>query len=75
MKNVLIAILTASASVALTADEPYLVDNLTVWLRADKGLTTNAVGGVTVWANQGTKGSVVDVTPHADNDARHVAYR
>ena len=74
MKNVLIAILTASASVALAADAPYLADHLTVWLRADKGLTTNAVGGVTVWANHGTLGAAVDVAPHADNSAGHVAY-
>ncbi len=74
MKNVLIAILTASAGVALAVDEPYLADNLTVWFRADKGLATNAVGGVTAWANQGTRGAAVNVAPHADNGAGHVAY-
>lgn len=55
-------------------DQPYLAENLSVWLRADKGLTTNAVGGVTAWANQGTKGASVDVVPHADNSDGHVAY-
>ena len=74
MKRFLIAILTASAGVVLGADEPYLAENLTVWLRADKGLTTNAVGGVTAWANQGTKGASVNVAPSADNSAGHVAY-
>ena len=65
---------TALASLSAAAEEPYLAENLTVWLRADKGLATNAVGGVTAWANQGTKGSAVDVVPHADNSAGHVAY-
>ena len=66
----------AAAAVACTAlaDEPYLADSLSVWFRADRGLSTNAVGGVTAWANQGTLGSAVDIAPHADNSAGHVAY-
>ena len=41
--------MTIGTLIALSAnaEDPYLADNLTVWLRADKGLTTNAVGGVT----------------------------
>ena len=65
---------TALASLSAAGEDPYLAENLTVWLRAEKGLTTNAVGGVTAWANQGMKGSAVDVVPHADNSAGHVAY-
>ena len=75
MKRSMLAIgmCAALASLSVRA-EPYLAENLTVWLRADMGLTTNAVGGVTAWANQGTKGSEVDVVPHDDNSAGHVAY-
>ena len=68
------ALATVLTSLLAAAEEPYLAENLTVWLRADLGLTTNAVGGVTAWANQGTKGAAVDVVPHADNSAGHVAY-
>ncbi len=32
-----------------------------VWYRADMGVTTNAQGRVTAWANQGTIGSVADL--------------
>ena len=32
-----------------------------VWYRADMGVTTNASGKVTAWANQGTLGSVADL--------------
>lgn len=69
-------VLTIGVFVALfaSAEEPYLAESLAVWLRADLGLTTNAVGGVTAWANQGTTGSAADVSPHADNSAGHVAY-
>ena len=75
MKRLLLTICACAALANLSARaEPYLAENLTVWLRADMGLTTNAVGGVTAWANQGTKGSEVDVVPHDDNSARHVAY-
>ena len=59
---------------ALGSEEPYLADNLSLWLRADKGLATNAVGGVTAWANQGTKGAAADVAPSADNSDGHVTY-
>ena len=70
-----LAAFVASPSGLFAADDqPYLAENLSVWLRADKGLTTNAVGGVTAWANQGTKGASVDVVPHADNSDGHVAY-
>ena len=62
------------ACVALAEEQPYLAENLSVWFRADLGLTTNAVGGVTSWANQGTLGSEVNIAPHADNSAGHVAY-
>ena len=72
MKRLMLTISTVAALLA-GAEEPYLAGNLTVWLRADMGVTTNAVGGVTAWANQGTKGSSVDVAPHADNSAGHVA--
>lgn len=64
----------AAIGIPAAAAEPYLAENLSVWLRADKGLSTNSVGGVTAWANQGTKGSAVDVAPHADNSTGHVAY-
>ena len=73
MKRLVLTISTLAALLA-GAEEPYLAENLTVWLRADMGLTTNAVGGVTAWANQGTKGSSVEVEPHSDNSAGHVAY-
>ena len=73
MKKLLMIGAAAVACTAL-ADEPYLAENLSVWFRADLGLTTNAVGGVTSWANQGTLGSAVTVAPHADNSAGHVAY-
>ena len=73
MKRLMLTISTVAALLA-GAEEPYLAGNLTVWLRADMGVTTNADGGVTAWANQGTKGSSVDVAPHADNSAGHVAY-
>ena len=41
-------LLAATVTTGLFAadDAPYLAENLSVWLRADKGLTTNAVGGV-----------------------------
>lgn len=68
------AFATCAMGLLAADDQPYLAENLTVWLRADKGLTTNDVGGVTAWANQGTKGAAVDVAPHADNSAGHVAY-
>ena len=73
MKTLLMIGAAAAACTAL-ADEPYLAENLSVWFRADLGLATNAVGGVVSWANQGTKGSAVDIAPHADNSAGHVAY-
>jgi len=62
------------AALFACAEEPYLSENLSVWFRADLGVATNAVGGVTSWANQGTLGSVANVTPAADNSAAHVAY-
>ena len=68
------AFVAFSSGLFAADDQPYLAENLSVWLRADKGLTTNAVGGVTAWANQGTKGASVDVVPHADNSDGHVAY-
>lgn len=68
------AFVAFSSGLFAADDQPYLAENLSVWLRADKGLTTNAVGGVTAWANQGTKGASVDVVPHADNSGGHVAY-
>ena len=75
MKRLLLTICACAALASLSARaEPYLAENLTVWLRADMGLTTNAVGGVTAWANQGTIGAEVDVVPHADNSDGHVAY-
>jgi len=75
MKRLLLTICACAALASLSVRaEPYLAENLTVWLRADMGLTTNAVGGVTAWANQGTKGSEVDVVPHADNSDGHVVY-
>lgn len=76
MKSWMAAIvsLAALASLSANAEEPYLAENLSVWLRADKGLTTNAVGGVVTWANQGTIGAEADVAPHADNSDGHVAY-
>ena len=73
MKRLMLTI-CALMALSASAEDPYLAENLTVWLRADKGLTTNAVGGVTAWANQGTNGAVVDVVPHADNSAGHVVY-
>lgn len=77
MKKLMLTIVTLAATTSVlfaSDDEPYLAENLSVWLRADKGLTTNAVGGVTAWANQGTKGASVDVAPHADNSDGHIAY-
>ena len=75
MKRLLLTICACAALANLSARaEPYLAENLTVWLRADMGLTTNETGGVTAWANQGTKGSEVDVVPHADNSDGHVVY-
>ena len=68
------AVVAFSSGLLAADDQPYLAENLSVWLRADKGLTTNAVGGVTAWANQGTLGSSANVSPHADNSAGHVAY-
>ena len=68
------AFVAFSAGLFAADDQPYLAENLSVWLRADKGLTTNAVGGVTAWANQGTLGSSANVSPHADNSDGHVAY-
>ena len=75
-KTIWVACMFAASAIThfAAADVPYLAENLTVWLRADKGLTTNAVGGVTTWANQGTRGGSVNVAPHADNGAGHVAY-
>ena len=73
MKRLMLTI-CALAALSASAEDPYLAENLTVWLRADKGLTTNSVGGVTAWANQGTKGAAVDVAPHDDNSAGHVVY-
>jgi len=73
MKRLMLTI-CALAALFASAEDPYLAENLAVWLRADKGLTTNAVGGVTAWANQGTKGAAVDVAPHDDNSAGHVVY-
>ena len=72
-KNMMLAfgVLTALSA---CAEEPYLSENLSVWFRADLGVTTNEIGAVTAWANQGTKGAAVDVAPHADNSAGHVAY-
>lgn len=64
----------AATGILAAGDEPYLLEDLSVWLRADKGLSTNSVGGVTAWANQGTLGAAVDVAPHTDNSAGHVAY-
>jgi len=49
-------------------------DALAIWFRADLGITTNAAGGVTSWANLGTLGSEADIAPAADNSAAHVAY-
>lgn len=72
-KNMMLAfgVLTA---LSVFAEEPYLSENLSVWFRADLGVMTNEIGAVTAWANQGTKGSSVDVAPHADNTDGHVAY-
>lgn len=55
---------TVTTSLFAAEDAPYLAENLSVWLRADKGLATNADGAVTAWANQGTLGAAVDIAPH-----------
>ena len=58
MKNRLgAAALAAAVCIAMMAHgvEP------DVWYRADMGVTTNAQGKVTAWANQGTIGSVADL--------------
>ena len=69
-------LLAATVTTGLFAadDVPYLAENLSVWLRADKGLSTDSFGAVTSWANQGTLGAAVNVAPHADNSAGHVKY-
>ena len=73
MKRLLLTVGALTAMFA-GAEEPYLAENLSVWLRADRGLATNAAGGVTAWANQGTKGAAIDLSPSGDNSAGHVAY-
>ena len=73
MKRLLLTVGALTAMFA-GAEEPYLAENLSVWLRADRGLATNAAGGVTAWANQGTKGAALDLSPSGDNSAGHVAY-
>ena len=62
------------AALSACAEEPYLAENLSVWFRADLGVSTNVAGGVTSWANQGTLGSAANVAPAVDNSAAHVAY-
>lgn len=72
-KNMMLALGVLTA-LSVRAEEPYLSENLSVWFRADLGVTTNEIGAVTAWKNQGTKGASVDVAPHADNTDGHVAY-
>lgn len=52
----------ACAALAHAADDiPYLADDLQIWFRADKGVTTNESGVVTGWKNQGKLGTAADV--------------
>lgn len=74
MKHATTCAAAALAAFAAFAETPRYAENLAVWYRADLGVTLNAAGGVTRWANQGTVGSSADLEPSADNSAAHVSY-
>jgi hypothetical protein len=55
MRHGAVLALAGAACLTVVAADPI------VWYRADMGVTTNASGKVTAWANQGTLGSVADL--------------
>ena len=59
MKSVLIvsSIAAVFCLVAAAATQPDALDGLAFWVRADTGVTTNASGNVTEWADQSGRGN------------------
>ena len=61
-KNSLVASFFVIGMMA-TAYASVTEDALAIWLRADSGVETNALGQIVSWANGGTCGATFDVTP------------
>lgn len=63
IRKLLALILTTGVSLALRAETPRWADKLSVWFRADRGVTVDeSTGAVTGWANGGTLGSALDLS-------------
>ena len=75
MRKMLVTAALVGAVLATAADDlPYLNDSLQIWLRADRGVETNAEGMVTAWRNQGKLGTSADVLSVVNGTEGGVAF-